>query len=648
LGDSKLTKNTTEDLDLASPQGDDDSGVTAMALCQTPATVSSNNTNNNNGNNSIGNVVVNPVVNHHMKDEDDDDEYINNSDDENDPTSPDFNNVLRGGQFGGSGGDDDDGFVLGAVPTLGSIGDAGGGGGGLGGRKAGRPAGGVTVMGAEDPDQLPESPKEGGIQRRMKPQGLAMTEAPPPTIDMSDSGRFQEGLFQIHSRGLVVGDSNMADAADAMSVGRNPSSSAVTFDLGPDDFKNLEVVGNGASSYVRKALHKKTHTVMALKVINVFDQDKRKQLMTEIQTLFNSECPQLVTFHGAFSHEGSISIALEYATAGSLTDLIHLCPNGIDERIAALIMEQILLGLRFMHKDRHQIHRDLKPSNLLADHSGRVMLTDFGVATTLNDSSALCATFVGTYLYMSPERFHGEKYSYPVDIWSVGLILHEMLTGHYPWKQNRGYWEMMSNIVNDPSPELAADGPFSDHARHFVAQCLQKLPEQRMTVVDLCNHPFITSHCGIPAEEKQKIIADWIASLRTVFVCLRDPSNSHEVGKEFMLLYRSLFSCRRGLLSSLYRDESQFELNAAKPVSGKADIMALLLRFSMMLTPDEEADWKENCSAGPTHNGCKTILVRSVGVVGFGNTPYREDFVLVEEHHSRSYWILNQKLVIGE
>ena len=78
----------------------------------------------------------------------------------------------------------------------------------------------------------------------------------------------------------------------------------------------MEVVGKGSSGYVRKAFRKSSNEVLALKVINVFEIEKRKQMMQEILMMCDARCDSLIRFHGAFYNEGAISVALEYMTAG--------------------------------------------------------------------------------------------------------------------------------------------------------------------------------------------------------------------------------------------------------------------------------------------------------------------------------------------
>lgn len=84
---------------------------------------------------------------------------------------------------------------------------------------------------------------------------------------------------------------------------------------------------------------------------------------------------------------------------------------------------------------------------------------------------ALCVLRMSALFRLLSGRFHGEKYSFAADIWSLGLVVFEMLTGSYPWKASKGYWDLMSNIVNEPAPTLPEDAAFTPAVRDFISRC---------------------------------------------------------------------------------------------------------------------------------------------------------------------------------
>lgn len=193
------------------------------------------------------------------------------------------------------------------------------------------------------------------------------------------------------ANGDVFIKDDVAINATGIAMRNNPKK----FTLQYEELVIGEMIGRGCSSVVLRAVHRPTGTPLALKVINLFDRSKREQLIREIITLYDAQCPNLVTFYGAFYREGAITIALEYMNGGSLANVMNQV-GPIPENILASIAYQILWGLAYL-KHEKRVHRDLKPSNLLINSRGEVKVTDFGVSAELQNSIAMCGTFVGTF-----------------------------------------------------------------------------------------------------------------------------------------------------------------------------------------------------------------------------------------------------------
>ncbi|KAJ1624751.1 kinase-like domain-containing protein, partial [Pavlovales sp. CCMP2436] len=192
-------------------------------------------------------------------------------------------------------------------------------------------------------------------------------------------------------------------------------------------------LGSGASSVVKLVYHPPSGTMLALKQLAAMeDPALRQQVINELKVLCDVRCDHLVSLYDAFYLEGIIYLALEYMSAGSLEDVTRKAGRVRDWLLGQIIV-QVLQGLIYLHKEKHQLHRDLKPANILLANSGEVKLSDFGISRQLENTMAIAGTFCGTAQYMSPERIVGEGYSYPADVWSVGLIALECATGAYPY-----------------------------------------------------------------------------------------------------------------------------------------------------------------------------------------------------------------------
>lgn len=294
------------------------------------------------------------------------------------------------------------------------------------------------------------------------------------------------GVYNINELGLQKCTSWSVDETDR---------SEKTYQCASHEMRIFGSIGSGASSVVQRAIHIPTHRIIALKKINIFEKEKRQQLLTEIRTLCEAPCEQgLVEFHGAYyiPDSGQISIALEYMDGGSLADILRV-KKRIPEDVLSVMFQKLLHGLSYLHGVRHLVHRDIKPANLLVNLKGEAKITDFGISAGLENSMAMCATFVGTVTYMSPERIRNESYSYPADIWSLGLALFECGTGEFPYTATDGPVNLMLQILDDPSPSPLKCN-FSPEFCSFIDACLQKDVDARPTAEQLLMHPFIRKY----------------------------------------------------------------------------------------------------------------------------------------------------------
>lgn len=319
-----------------------------------------------------------------------------------------------------------------------------------------------------------------------------------------------EESFNMDGDVFVKGD--IAINSTGVAMRNNPKK----FTLLYEELEIGELIGRGSTSIVMSATHAPTKTKLALKVINLFERNKREQLIREIITLYDAQCPSLITFYGAFHREGSITIALEYMDGGSLANVLDQV-GPIPEYVLASIAFQVLWGLAYLHHEK-RVHRDLKPSNLLINSKGEVKVTDFGVSAELVNSIAQCGTFVGTYKYMSPERISNNPYGYMSDIWSLGVVLHECATGIYPFdgtESKRNCIEVAHSIIDGDIPELPTKPArlFSSQFQEFIFQCMRKNPDERLPADILLQSSWLIQNGATNPTDAINTVYQWIQYL---------------------------------------------------------------------------------------------------------------------------------------
>jgi serine/threonine protein kinase len=168
-----------------------------------------------------------------------------------------------------------------------------------------------------------------------------------------------------------------------------------------EDLQKVVVLGQGASGHVEKCLHTPTNTLVAVKVIALTGNTTvNQQIQAELKVLHECVCPNVVGSFGAFLHEGSVKIALEFMDAGTLQDIVKSI-GPISEVILGAMAHQVIKGLEYLHKVKRVIHRDIKPSNILLNRNGFVKIADFGISSCFENSLEGKSSYVGTLCYMA-------------------------------------------------------------------------------------------------------------------------------------------------------------------------------------------------------------------------------------------------------
>jgi ligand-binding sensor domain-containing protein len=219
-------------------------------------------------------------------------------------------------------------------------------------------------------------------------------------------------------------------------------------------YRIIEQIGQGGMATVFKAYQPSMDRYVAVKVLGShFTQDETfvARFNREARTLARLEHPHILPVHDYGEQDGVTYLVMRYCETGTLKDLIAPDrPLPLQE--VARILGQVGRALDYAHS-QGVIHRDIKPSNILIDQRGDVFLTDFGIAKLVVESAQFTATggIVGTPAYMSPEQGMGEPVDHRSDIYSLGVVLYELVTGRVPYAAETPLAVLLKH-VNDPLP----------------------------------------------------------------------------------------------------------------------------------------------------------------------------------------------------
>lgn len=254
--------------------------------------------------------------------------------------------------------------------------------------------------------------------------------------------------------------------------------------LGP--YQITQQIGQGGMAAVYKAYHAAMDRYVAIKVVIVqFADDPNflQRFQQEARVIAKLEHPHILPVHDFGQVDGIPYMVMRFLDAGTLKERISSAPLTLTE--IDRIFSQLTDALQYSH-DHGVIHRDIKPSNVMLDKRGDIFLTDFGVAKILEGTSQLTATgaITGTPAYMSPEQAQGKRADPRSDIYSLGVVLYEMLTGKVPFEAETPMAVIFKHI-QEPPPLLTmvrSDLPYTIEA--VLLKALAKDPQDRFESMD--------------------------------------------------------------------------------------------------------------------------------------------------------------------
>jgi p90 ribosomal S6 kinase len=268
-----------------------------------------------------------------------------------------------------------------------------------------------------------------------------------------------------------------------------------------EEYDLKEELGSGSYSVCRRCVHKATGREYAVKVIDPQKRDPYE----EIEILMRYDHPNIVKLRDVFDNQARVYMVTDLMRGGELLDKI-LKQKSFSEREASAVLQVLAKTLHFLHS-KGVVHRDLKPSNILyADTNGNpesLHICDFGFAKQLRADNGLLMTPCYTANFVAPEVLKKQGYDQACDVWSLGVLLYTMLSGHTPF----------ANGPEDSAEQILArigEGKFalsggnwdlmSPAAKDLVTRMLHIDPHQRISLQQVLTHRWIMSRDQLPQQ----------------------------------------------------------------------------------------------------------------------------------------------------
>ena len=248
-----------------------------------------------------------------------------------------------------------------------------------------------------------------------------------------------------------------------------------------------EVVGHGGMSTVYKAHDSLLERNVALKVLHQQyneDEDFVERFKREARSVAQLQHPNIVTVIDRGEEAGRQYIVFEFIDGENLKELV-VRKGRLGLRDALEVAHEVARGLAFAH-DHGLVHRDVKPQNVLLNGDGHAKVTDFGIARSLDVDHGVTqpGTILGTSNYIAPEQASGQPVDAHTDVYSLGIVMYEMLTGELPFP-GESFVAVAMKHIQEPSPNvLDVRGDLPLRVAEMIDRALEKDPEHRFPTMD--------------------------------------------------------------------------------------------------------------------------------------------------------------------
>lgn len=246
-------------------------------------------------------------------------------------------------------------------------------------------------------------------------------------------------------------------------------------------YKITEKLGEGGMAVVYKGYQQSLNRYVAIKVLRqelAQDEEFVARFRREALAVADLDHPNILHVYDAGFVQGMYYIVMAFVDGGSLRDLVS--QGSLEPEYALSIASQVADALHHAHQ-RGIVHRDVKPNNILLSRDGRPLLSDFGIAKALHESTGLTRTgmSIGTPEYMAPEQIQGQKVDARTDIYALGIVLYEMLAGWAPFSSTTPVAALYKQVNEPPPPLRQANISIPAWMEAVVSKALAKSPLDR-------------------------------------------------------------------------------------------------------------------------------------------------------------------------
>ena len=280
------------------------------------------------------------------------------------------------------------------------------------------------------------------------------------------------------------------------------------------DYIFLESIGRGAFAEVYKGMHQHTRDKVAIKMVSRSKMTEQiQQVEKEIRILKRLDHPNIVRMLSWQKTQNHYYLVFEFCKHGDFEHFIQKYYGGrVPEYDAQKYIQQIIEGIKVM-KSQNIVHRDLKLANILVNKNFELKIADFGLAQHLEENNLLLKTMAGTPLNMDPCILERNSYSDKCDIWSLGVIFYQILTGKLPFHPGRGAGlEDLLKLIKKHTLVFPSDIPLSNAFKDLVRSMLVFDAEKRVSFETLFSNDWIAGRVKVDENKHDLLVHDLSAN----------------------------------------------------------------------------------------------------------------------------------------